>query len=95
MALAGKGLHSKNGSAKIKPAIEELMVKCVHPSIPLPRVHELICANRYNLVAAVDPANAGVLIVSLDGREHGGGRVVRSDDLARGIERQDEGCFIM
>ena len=56
----------------------------------------LKCAlRRYNLVAEVDPSNAGVLLVSLDGRERGAGRVVRSDDLARGLERQDEGCFIM
>ena len=25
----GKGLHSRNGAAKIKPAIEDLMKKCV------------------------------------------------------------------
>lgn len=30
--LAGKGLHSRNG-AKIKPAIEDLMRKCVRVSL--------------------------------------------------------------
>ena len=29
LASSGKGLHSKNGAAKIKPAIEDLMQKCV------------------------------------------------------------------
>ena len=51
--------------------------------------------NRYNLVAEVDPSNAGVLIVSLDGQERGAGRVVQPDDLARGIEQPDEGCVVM
>lgn len=51
---------------------------------------------RYNLVAEVEPSNAGVLIVSLDGQEHGAGRVMRPDDLTRGIEQpNDEGCVVM
>lgn len=51
---------------------------------------------RYNLVAEVEPSNAGVLIVSLDGQERGTGRVMRPDDLTRGIEQpNDEGCIVM
>ena len=46
-------------------------------------------------MAEVDPSNAGVLIVSLDGQERGAGRVVQPDDLARGIEQPDEGCVVM
>ena len=51
--------------------------------------------HRYNLVAELDPSNSGVLIVSIDGRDRGTGRVMRPDDLARGIEQQNEGCLIM
>lgn len=46
-------------------------------------------------MAEVDPRNAGVLIVSLDGREHGAGQVVQPGDIARGIENRDDRCIIM
>ncbi|EKM54149.1 uncharacterized protein PHACADRAFT_257781 [Phanerochaete carnosa HHB-10118-sp] len=74
--IVGKGLHSKNGAAKIKPAIEDLMQK-------------------HQLVAELDPQNTGVLIVSLDGRDRDTGNIVKPDDIARGIQRQDGGCVIM
>ncbi|KAI0079038.1 DUF1771-domain-containing protein, partial [Panus rudis PR-1116 ss-1] len=74
--IVGKGLHSKGGVAKLKPAIEELIQK-------------------HNLVAELDPQNAGVIIVSLDGRDRGTGRVLRPDDITRGIENKDNGCVIM
>ncbi|THH00153.1 hypothetical protein EW026_g2341 [Hermanssonia centrifuga] len=72
--IVGKGLHSRNGAAKIKPAIEELMS---------------------NLIAELDPQNAGVLIVSLDGRDRNTGMTVNPDDIVRGVERPDDGCLIM
>ena len=51
---------------------------------------------RHQLVAQLDPQNAGVLIVSLDGQDKGTGRVVQPDDIARGIEGNDDrGCLIM
>ncbi|GJE95850.1 DUF1771 and SMR domain-containing protein [Phanerochaete sordida] len=74
--IVGKGLHSKGGAAKIKPAIEDLMQK-------------------HQLVAELDPNNSGVLIVSLDGRDKGTGNVVRPDDLARGLQGEDDRCVIM
>ncbi|KAI0344547.1 DUF1771-domain-containing protein [Trametopsis cervina] len=74
--IVGKGLHSEGQKAKIKPAVEELMVK-------------------YQLVAELDPHNAGVLIVSLDGKDKGTGQVVQPDDIARGIESREDRCVIM
>ncbi|KIP11519.1 hypothetical protein PHLGIDRAFT_17924 [Phlebiopsis gigantea 11061_1 CR5-6] len=73
--IVGKGLHSKSGTAKIKPAIEDLMRK-------------------HQLVAELDPHNAGVLIVSLDGHDRGGS-VVQPDELARGIQGEGDRCVIM
>ncbi|PIL34161.1 hypothetical protein GSI_03872 [Ganoderma sinense ZZ0214-1] len=73
--IVGKGLHSANHVAKLKPAIEELMQK-------------------HGLVAELDEHNAGVLIVSLDGRATGKGRVMGAEDLTRGLEKKDE-CIIM
>lgn len=53
-------------------------------------------AYRHQLVAQLDPQNAGVLIVSLDGQDKGTGRVIQPDDIARGIEGDDDrGCLIM
>ncbi|KAI0686849.1 hypothetical protein BC835DRAFT_1420114 [Cytidiella melzeri] len=74
--IVGKGLHSTNGP-KIKPAVEELMVK-------------------YQLVAELDPQNAGVLIVSLDGKDKGTGKVIQSGEIAQRIEEgRDDRCVIM
>ncbi|KAJ3733653.1 hypothetical protein DFJ43DRAFT_221148 [Lentinula guzmanii] len=63
--IVGKGLHSSDGIAKIKPAIEALMQK-------------------HQLIAELDPNNAGVLIVQLVG----------PDEIARRSNR-DEGCIVM
>ncbi|KAJ8077120.1 hypothetical protein PM082_001548 [Marasmius tenuissimus] len=71
--IVGKGLHSKGGVAKIKPAIEDLMQK-------------------HQLVAELDGNNEGVLVVHLDaGRSRG----VGPDEIARRLDRSDEGCTIM
>ncbi|KAG8863449.1 hypothetical protein FRB96_008189 [Tulasnella sp. 330] len=68
--IVGKGLHSQ-GAAKLKPAIEDLMVK-------------------YQLVAALDPQNAGVLIVSLNQGQGGG---MDSGEITQRIE--NDRCVIM
>ncbi|CAE7061243.1 unnamed protein product [Rhizoctonia solani] len=69
--IVGKGLHSEGRVAKLKPAIEELMVK-------------------YQLNAHIDPENAGVLIVQLGGRGHGG---MDPTEVTRRLER-DDGCVV-
>jgi len=74
--IVGKGLHSPQGLAKLKPAIADLM-------------------QRQGLIAELDENNAGVLIVSLDGRRAGGGTVLRPDDITRRLESKDNGCAIM
>jgi len=68
--IVGKGLHSQGSVAKIKPAIEELMVK-------------------HQLTAAIDPRNAGVLVVTLNQ----GGQGMGSDEIAQRVE--DNQCTIM
>ncbi|KAK6906350.1 hypothetical protein I203_100335 [Kwoniella mangroviensis CBS 8507] len=73
--IVGKGIHSQGGKAKIKPAVEGLMVK-------------------YNLTAHVDPSNAGVLIVDLQGRA-GGQRSRDAGGLVDELDKDDEGCKIM
>ncbi|KAK7037316.1 hypothetical protein VNI00_011307 [Paramarasmius palmivorus] len=71
--IVGKGLHSSGGVAKIKPAIEELMIK-------------------HQLIAELDPDNAGVLIVQMNtSRDRG----VGPDEIARRLERKDDGCIVM
>ncbi|EGN99955.1 hypothetical protein SERLA73DRAFT_106863 [Serpula lacrymans var. lacrymans S7.3] len=78
--IVGKGLHSPQHIAKIKPAMEELMQK-------------------HQLLAEVDPHNAGVLIVHLDGQQREvetRGAVVGTDDIARRLQgEEDTGCTIM
>ncbi|KAH9894986.1 hypothetical protein C8Q73DRAFT_745366 [Cubamyces lactineus] len=58
-----------------------------------PAIEELM--QKHGLVAELDEHNAGVLIVNLDGQTSGQGRVLRPDDIARGLERKDDGCTIM
>lgn len=50
---------------------------------------------RQGLVAQLDPSNAGVLIVNIDGRPTGTGPVLGVDDIARRLEDGDKGCVIM
>lgn len=71
--IVGKGLHSQGNAAKIKPAIEQLMVK-------------------HNLVADLDPDNAGVLVVQIGGGDQRG---VDPDEIARRLDRNGEGCVVM
>lgn len=50
--------------------------------------------DRESLVAELDPSNAGVLIVHLDGGENARGRTLNPDDMTRRLEK-DEQCIIM
>ncbi|KZV86585.1 DUF1771-domain-containing protein [Exidia glandulosa HHB12029] len=73
--IVGKGMHSKGGASKLRPAIEELMQK-------------------HQLVASMDPHNAGVLVVDLGGASQGGPQV-GSDEITRRLENDREECVIM
>ncbi|KAJ7209494.1 cytoplasmic protein [Mycena pura] len=86
--IVGKGLHSQ-GHAKIKPAIEELMQKWASRGPVRHVVDPFLC--RHRLAADLDPHNAGVLIVHI-GSDQG---TVGPDDIARRLQREDEGCTIM
>lgn len=91
--IIGRGLHSRNGAAKIKPAIEELIAKYAsRPHFTRSTLNFLV--HRYNLVTSVDPLNTGLLIVSLNGRDRGG-HVLEADELTRNLEKQGDGCLIM
>lgn len=48
--------------------------------------------DRHHLRAELDPYNAGVLIVKL---EAGDDRGVGSDEIARRLSKEEEGCTIM
>ncbi|KAI0356237.1 DUF1771-domain-containing protein [Trametes cingulata] len=58
-----------------------------------PAIEELM--QKHGLVAELDEHNSGVLIVNLDGQPSGSGRVLRPDDITRGLERKEDGCTIM
>ena len=87
--LSGKGLHSKGGAAKIKPAIEQLMQKCGEPLI-YPSTYSR--PSRHQLRAELDPGNGGVLVVQINS---GTDRGFDPDEIARRLERDDGGCTIM
>jgi len=55
-----------------------------------PAISELM--QKHQLVAEMDPHNAGVLIVQLGGHRD---RAVSSDEIARRLARDDNGCIIM
>ena len=95
-AITGKGLHSPKGVAKLKPAIEELIQRCIH--ILLPQLRLVVThtgLGRQGLVAELDPDNSGVLIVNLDGQPTGAGPVLGVDEITRRLEDSDKGCVIM
>ncbi|KAI0365630.1 DUF1771-domain-containing protein [Pilatotrama ljubarskyi] len=58
-----------------------------------PAIEELM--QKHGLVAELDEHNSGVLIVNLDGQPTGNGPVLRPDDIARSLERKEDGCTIM
>jgi len=57
-----------------------------------PAIEELM--HKYNLIAELDPDNAGVLIVQLGGRKSGR-RAIGVDEVARRLEKPGDGCVIM
>jgi hypothetical protein len=46
------------------------------------------------MVAALDPQNAGVLIVRLDGQMQGGQRAIGADEMSGKLERNEQ-CVVM
>jgi hypothetical protein len=48
----------------------------------------------HQLLAEMDPNNAGVLIVHMDSGWQGG-REVGVDEITRKLQKEDEGCTIM
>ena len=49
--------------------------------------------SRHHLKAQLDPQNAGVLVVMIEGAS--GQRGIGADEISRRLERDDEGCTIM
>ena len=59
-----------------------------------PELSGVILLHRHDLIAEVDPDNAGVLIVQLGGRKSGR-RTMGADEVTRRLEKSGEGCVIM
>ncbi|KAI0051225.1 DUF1771-domain-containing protein [Auriscalpium vulgare] len=81
--IVGKGLHSANHNAKIKPAIEELMLK-----------HNLVAAldpqNSGVLIVQLDGGSAG------ERTRERGGQLLGADDITRRLgDARGDGCVIM
>ena len=56
--------------------------------------------SRYNLAAALDPDNSGVLVVHLEGgaaerARDRGGVLLGADDITRRLDNRDDGCIVM
>jgi len=58
-----------------------------------PAIEELM--QKHQLVAELDPRNAGVLIIGLDGQDRGTGRVMQPDDITRSLDNKDDSCVTM
>lgn len=80
--IVGKGIHSQNHAAKLKPAIEELMLK-----------HNLAAAldpdNSGVMIVQLDGGNAA------ERARDRGGVVLGADDITRRLDGQDDGCIVM
>ncbi|KAN0109305.1 Smr domain containing protein [Russula decolorans] len=80
--IVGKGIHSPNQAAKLKPAIEELMQK-----------HNLSAAidpqNSGVLIVQLEGGTAA------DQVRDRGGVILGADDITQRLDRKDEGCIIM
>jgi hypothetical protein len=50
---------------------------------------------RHNLAAGLDPHNAGVLIVNLQGQPVNGARGMNVDDITRTLENDNQSCVVM
>lgn len=60
----------------------------------LVKLRRAISLRRHDLVAELDPDNAGVLIVQLGGRKSGR-RAIGADEVTRRLEKSGESCVIM
>ena len=93
--IVGKGLHSKDHVAHIKPAVERLLSRCVGNPSSKPRLALLTAySNRYHLDAHVDKHNAGIVVVNLAGPK-GGGSLDFTRDIARHATGNDQECVVM
>jgi len=80
--IVGKGIHSQNHAAKLKPAIEELMQKHDLAAVIDPQ-------NSGVLIVQLDGETAAGQV-----RDRGG-VVLGPDDITRRLDRQDGDCVIM
>ncbi|KAI0268665.1 hypothetical protein BC834DRAFT_866660 [Gloeopeniophorella convolvens] len=80
--IVGKGLHSQNHAAKLKPAIEELIQK-----------HNLTAAldprNSGVLIVQLDGGTAA------EQARDRGGVMLGADDITQRLDGRDEGCVVM
>ncbi|KAH9176606.1 hypothetical protein EDB89DRAFT_1938924 [Lactarius sanguifluus] len=80
--IVGKGIHSANHAAKLKPAIEELILK-----------HHLAAAldpdNSGVLVVQLEGGNA------VERARDRGGAVLGADDIMRRLDSRDDSCIVM
>jgi len=80
--IVGKGIHSPNNAAKLKPAIEELMQK-----------HNLTAAidpqNSGVLIVQLEGGTAADQVRDL------GGVTLGADDITQRLNKKDESCIIM
>jgi len=76
--------------------LELVVGKGIHSPHHIPKIKPAIeeLMQKYQLVAELEPHNAGVLLVHLDGRE-GSGRKVGVDDITQKLEKGQDGCLIM
>ncbi|KAI0276379.1 hypothetical protein BGY98DRAFT_706287 [Russula aff. rugulosa BPL654] len=80
--IVGKGIHSPNHAAKLKPAIEELMQK-----------HNLSASiDPQNSGVLIVRLEGGTGAEQVRDR---GGVMLGADDITRRLDRKDEGCIIM
>lgn len=100
------GLYVKEAIAHTDDAIEQakrkgdseihlIVGKGLHSQGGVAKIKPAIesLMQKHQLVAELDPHNAGVLIVYLGGG--GRDRAVGPDEIARRLDRNDEGCIIM
>ncbi|KAH9978800.1 hypothetical protein BGW80DRAFT_1165152, partial [Lactifluus volemus] len=80
--IVGKGIHSPNHAAKLKPAIEELMQK-----------HNLAAAiDPHNSGVLVVQLEGGT---AAEQARNSGGVMLGVDDITQRLDRKDESCIIM
>jgi len=80
--IVGKGIHSQNHAAKLKPAIEELMQKHDLAAVIDPQ-------NSGVLIVHLDGGTAAEQV------QDRGGVMLGPDDITRRLDRQNGDCVIM